>query len=387
MFASIGAFEMPLRRSRLIAALIVVAIIVSLLFVPRWYLRSRHRQIAERHQHIAQAICNFHAQHGLLPYELNDLVPEYLPRLPAGPRFSHGILSIHTGLPHTYVSYSFRGQNAGWESGGDFGAGKLPVPIVVPSVPIVDGDERVIAALAEYNRRIEAAENDEDSRWHRTQKIAYLLSVKENDEAYAACIDAAKAHPAWWRPQMGLAMLSPIEEKDVAEDRLREWVEKHPGFVHYWYLAHLYRINGRLDDALESLRHGAQYPLEDIDPDATWVPHAFAFDAATFACKHQRPELVLAITDMWASPRGVYNFESPDLPAFRAAAMLALGRGNEAKIDVAKVTRTRSERAIWAGNLEELNSAIQRNDRSFVYDPGTPYVGFFEWSMFPDPDP
>ena len=176
-------------------------------------------------------------------------------------------------------------------------------------------------------------------------------------------------------------------EEDAAESSLREWVEESPGFVHYWYLAHFYRTEGRVDDALEALRQGTRYPLEAVDSDATWVPHAFAFDAATFACKHERPELVLAITDMWSSPRGVYDYESPDLPAFRAAALLALGRIDEARAQAAKVTRTSQERAIWAGNLEALNSAIRRNDRSFVYDPGIPYDGFFDWSLFPAPAP
>jgi hypothetical protein len=123
-----------------------------------------------------------------------------------------------------------------------------------------------------------------------------------------------------------------------------------------------------------------------VDDDATKVPHGFAFDAATFACKQEEPELVLALCEAWARPRGVYDYQSPNLPAFRAAAFLALGRFSEAKAEVSKVLAESQENAIWAGNLHALESAIDRNDRSFVYDPGLPYQGFMEWSPFPRPE-
>lgn len=356
-------------------------IVAGLLFIPRWYFRSQCTRIAERHQHVAQAICNYRAHHGILPLELADLTPNYLSVSPdRGIVYSNGVLAIHSGLPHSYVSYAFDSEQEGWTWDGL----DLPVPSVVPSVQAIEGEDRICATLAEYDRRIGTRD---DSRRHRTRKISFLLSLDRNADAYLECVAASDAEPDWWRGPMGMAMLTPPGEKEKAESALKTWVDRHPAFIHYWYLAHYYRKNGRVDDALNALHQGARYPLEAVDSDEIWVPHAFAFDAASFACDHKRPELVIEITDMWSSPRGAYDYESPDLPAFRAAAFLSLGELDEAKVQAAKVTKTSQERAIWAGNLERLNAAIERNDRSFVYNPGTPYDGMFDWDMFPAPDP
>jgi tetratricopeptide (TPR) repeat protein len=181
-------------------------------------------------------------------------------------------------------------------------------------------------------------------------------------------------------------MYAPDGERDAAEESLREWAERSPGFVHYWYLARYYRHVGRDADALAALREAATHPLEQVDDDAGRVPHWFAFDAAAYACRQKQPELVLALCDTWARPQGVYNYPSPDLPAFRAAALLALGRSSEATTEFNKVRQESQRRAIWAGNLDALEAAIDRNDASFVYDPGSPYPGFMDWSPFPRPE-
>jgi tetratricopeptide (TPR) repeat protein len=363
----------------------VLGLLLLLYFFPRLtqaHLAAQQQSIAERHQYIAQAICDFRARSGMLPEDLQELVSTYLSALPTNSSaiYSNGTLAIHAGWPHTYVGYSFRSGNEGWTSGGDFGIGPLPVPRVTPSVVPRSGDDLVRARLAMYDRRIAAAA---ENLLQRTEKIAYLLSLKRREDAYSECDAASLAQPAWWRPQLGLALLAPPEKTQAAETRFCSWVERHPGFVHYWYLAHYYRSLGRTQDALAALRQGAKYPLEDVDPDAGWVPHAFAFDAASYACRQQDPTLVLAITDTWSSPRGVYNYASPDLPAFRAAAKLALGRIREARADADTVIATSRTRAIWAGNLDQLDSAISRKDRSFVYDPGNRCCGLSDWSPFP----
>lgn len=269
-------------------------------------------------------------------------------------------------MPDTYVGYSFRSEDEGWFSSGAFGLGLLPVAKVFPSVTPKTGDALVQARLRVYDRRISDPEREMNSR---LEKISYLVSLNRIDDAYTECRASIAVHPNWLLGQYGSTIFATANEAQLAESRFRKWVEKHPAFIHFWYLARYYRDRGRIIDALDAIRQGVKHPLEDVGY-SVWVPHAYAFDAATFACRQKEPELVLAITEMWADPRGVYNSPDDNLPAFRAAAKLALGQFAEARIDADRVIATSRQRAIWARNLDALDSAIRREDRSFVYDPG-----------------
>jgi len=363
----------------LIAGLGVTAI-GGFLLVPYLFPRIYHTQLAKNHQYIAQAICDYKADHGLYPYELKDLFPAYLPTVPTA-SYSNNVLYIHTGLPHTYVTYAF-GRSEGWHSSGDFGVGALPVPNVVPLRPALAGEELVQARLVEYDRRIASATR---GRYFLTEKICYLVSLQRTTDAYAECQRAAAAYPDWWRPRMGLAVLaSPADAAKASED-FQGWVAKHPAFIRYCYLARYLRDRGRARDAVAALREAARFPVEDVDGDSMWVPNAFAFDAASFACQQRDPELVLAITKVWAAPRGVYSNPGPDLHAFSAAAHLALGRMEEAKREIDCVVAVAKNQRIWAGNLQSLASAVEKGDRSFVYDPGVLCCGG-DWTLFPAPD-
>src|SRR6266851_1864408 len=93
-------------RRKIIFTVSVVALIFGLLLVPGAILHISQAQIAERHQYVAQAICDFRAQNGLLPVDLQELVPTYLPTVPTDSDvfYSDGTLSIHSELPHTGVS-------------------------------------------------------------------------------------------------------------------------------------------------------------------------------------------------------------------------------------------------------------------------------------------
>jgi tetratricopeptide (TPR) repeat protein len=352
-------------KRRYVASLIGLPILVVLLPIviiygcPIW--------TARRHLSIAQAICNYRARNGVLPDSLEELVPEHLAVLPPHwpGLYQIGKLYIPGNLPHTWIFYSFREGEAGWISTGDFGVGRLPVPIVAPTVQSVSGDDMVRARLATYDRRIESQPHEFR---HRVAKIAYLLSLQRSQDAYLECRAAAEALPHYWRVHMGQATLAPANEASAAEIRFCSWVKEHPAFIHYWYLARYYRDSGRSRDALEALRQAVKHPLQDVDEDEPLVPTAIAFDAARYACQQKEPTLVLDIVKRWSWPQGAYSNPGNDLPAFRAAAELALGQFDEAKKDVAKVNPMRM--AIWAQNLDKLESAIDRKDTSFVYDPG-----------------
>jgi hypothetical protein len=209
----------------LIAGLGLTAI-GGLLLMSYFFPRIHHTQLAKNHQYIAQAICDYKADHGLYPYELKALVPTYLPTVPTT-SYSNNVLYIHTGLPHTYVTYAF-GCSEGWCSGGDFGVGTLAVPNVAPSRDPLVGEELVQARLAEYDRRIATS-----TRGHhfQTQKLCYLVSLDRTSDTYAECQHAAAAHPDWWRPRMGIAVLAPPAEAAKDGEAFQAWVAKHPAFI------------------------------------------------------------------------------------------------------------------------------------------------------------
>jgi hypothetical protein len=77
-------------------------------------------EVAERSRPIVQAIYNYKADHAVLPKNLSDLVPAYLPASPDGSTYLYSgeNLFIFVGRPHTQVYYEFQPGSEGWYAGG-----------------------------------------------------------------------------------------------------------------------------------------------------------------------------------------------------------------------------------------------------------------------------
>ncbi|HEY2585191.1 MAG TPA: hypothetical protein VGI81_05450 [Tepidisphaeraceae bacterium] len=342
--------------------------------------------LAQKHQYVVQAACDYRAERGMWPEDFSDLVPDYLPAVPPYPveAISNGILEIHADAPHTGIRYAFRDDTDGWWSGGDFGVGRLPMPKVAPTRPAVTGGAQVSARLAEYDRRIARKRPGGENAYfvlsNYTRKIAYLVSLGRAADALAVTRAAGRAMPEWWRPPMVMAVMAPPSASSQAEAEFRAWVDAHPTFIHYWYLSRYYRDRGRDKQAVAALRKAVTFSLADTDPDGGWVPDAHAFDAAAYACQQRQPELVLQITSLWEKPRGVYTYHNDNLHAFRAAAELALGRFGEAKVDLDRVVVAGKTQGLWAGNLDQLGRAVAAKDQTFVYQPGKVIS---DWTLLP----
>lgn len=359
---------------------IVLLLIALIVVVPGRYCRWKAVQLAEEQRPVVQAICNYQAETGLLPYTLEDVQARFPVVVSEGVFWSGSDLYIRQGVPNVYCDFQEGEQH--WSCS----FGRLSVPQVTPTVTPVTGQKRVEAALAEYDRRINAYADKYDNLRQRTAKMALLFAQGRNADIYTECLTALQAYPDWWRAQLAAAMFAPEPRKAEQEAQLRAWVERSPGFLHAWYLAKYYREQGDHPKALEALRAGAEYPLTKLDDDEPWVSHAYAFDAASYACQQAAPKVTLAICDSWSRPEGVYNYPSDDLPAFQAAALLQLGQFAEAKTAVLKAIARSKEHRLWAGNLDQLHDAIKRGDRAFIYNPGQPYPGFNQWPLFPPPE-
>jgi hypothetical protein len=190
-----------------------------------------------------------------------------------------------------------------------------------------------------------------------------LRSIHRDDEVLVAYKAAAEAMPEWWKPRLALAMFGDEASRSHGKISFAAWVREHPAFIHWCYLSRLYRETAQDAEALDALRQAVKYPLESVDVDECWVPQAFAFDAATFACRQKQYDLVLEITEIWSKPRGVYNYFNDNIYAFRAAAELAQGRFAAAKADAGKATRS-----LGARNIDALQRAAATENRSFRYD-------------------
>jgi hypothetical protein len=324
---------------------------------------------AEENLRVVQAICDYRAENGMLPYSLDDLVPQFLDEVHENHRLrwelrrlfvSHGLL------------YRFDKDNEGWAS-------NVTLPKVTPTCPVRCGDALVQARLAEYDRRIAKSPTNTD---HYIDKIAYLISIKRRTEARAACKAAAVAFPESWRPLMGLAALAEPTDVAKAEAELRSFLERHPAFIRYWCLSRYYRDVGRHSDAIGALRLAVKQPLQSIEDESVFVPNAYAFDAAKYAYQQHEYELVIEITNVWSSPHGVYSNPGDDFYVFRAAAELALGHLDKARKDIDFVCNNHRGSAMWAGNLQELQRAVAAGDRSFVYNPGS-LLNIDNWTLFP----
>ena len=348
--------------------------------IGRWFLpsASEYVALARPNQTLAQAICDYRADHGMLPQEFADLVPAYIAAVPnsRSVSFAQQRLWVYPDYARRFgVQYDFRPGREGWYRGDE------PLPVVRPpsTRPVLTGETLVAARLAEYRRRIAADRPDKCRvRLNYAQEIAYLALADRRPAALAVCATAERELPDWWRPRVSALWLARPEDAASAEREYRAWADHHPSFARYWYLSRYYRERGRHDEAIAALREAAKRSPDSSDPDSAWTSDAYGFDAAAYACQQRQPNLVLDIADVWVDP---YTNESPY--AFRAAAELALGRFDAAKAHLDRVVEASKTQGLWAGHLDRLGRAVAAKDRTFVYDPGK-LPG--DWVLFPSPD-
>ncbi|MEZ5942458.1 MAG: hypothetical protein R3C18_13775 [Planctomycetaceae bacterium] len=358
---------------------VLVILAFGFLFGPRVYVSYQAALIADEYEHIVQAVADYHAETGLFPSNGEDLATRSGIEIPDNVAVSsYGDVAI-MGEPVRVSYLFFAPPSEGWHCS----YGRLSLPLVESQHDPVSGEARLEAALAEYDRRIE---HYVDDQWQRSAKMALLADAGRTEQLFDECLRAREEYPDWWRGQLGAALFAPDDQRDAAEGSLVEWCKRSPGFIHYWYLAWYYRQVDQPENALEALSQAAKNPLEQLEKDAGRVPNWFAFDAVTYAGQHENPELVLALCEQWSHPQGIYTSVSRDIPAFRAAALLRLGRFEEAEKECDIVLAQSADRRLKAGNLNALAQAIADKDKTFVYDPGIPYGEPKEFSPFPDPE-
>ena len=219
-------------------------------------------------------------------------------------------------------------------------------------------------------------------------------------------------YPDWWLPAYGKATLATKEQKSKAETEWESWVEAHPAFVHYWYLAQYFREHDQSEKAIAALRKGVKYPLalleqsDSMQPPnwgvtSNWAPLNMVFDATWFTYQQQEDDLVLEFAQIWEQ-----HFEtktshpSLDYLPFRAAAFLRLGKIDQAEDVVNRAIAGSLYKSVkhdqlfvpgriyYARNLKPLQDAIMNQNQEFVYDPREKELVelFPEWQWVTPPE-
>lgn len=355
---------------------------------------SEFEAIAKNGQPIAQAICDYRSEHGLLPLELPDLVPTYLPKLSkvSGPgwEFEDGRLRHDAGIPRSYVIYTFVGKEEWSVLGEGISSHRLDVAGPVFRKPTLTGEALFNAQIAEYERRINHHHdsqylNDNIKEFYQ-DKIDFLALAKQQGLLRAECERDARKYPNWCLPQIASAWSDASGSE--SEKQLVEWVRQHETFANYWYLSRYYRNKGDIPKALAVLEKAAASPFELYPPDSIrWSGYSFAFDAAQFSYEKSNYDLTIKICKHCESEPGSWG--GCTLLEFEAAAELKLSKFQSAITNAQHVVAIASQNPMSAEiapwYLSKLLEAAKAHDTNFEYHAmGTTYD---EWSPFLEPEP
>ncbi len=353
---------------------------------------AEYEAIAKSGQPIAQAICDYRSEHGLLPLVISDLVSMYLPKSSeSGWRFDGVMLLHNAGIPRSYVSCSFVGED-GWTVWGEgINKHRLNVSGPVSQKPALTGEALFVAQLAEYERRID---DHPDNSYYNSRikgyyedKISFLGLAKRQNLLRAECERDTKRFPDWWLPQMALAESDALNSD--AGKQFVAWVHQHGTFVNYWYLARYFHNKGDIPAALTALEQASMSPYEAYPDWARWSGIGFAFDSAQFSYENSNYNLTIKLCQHCEPIPG--SWEGCTLLEFVAAAELKLMQFEPAitnaqrVVDIAKQHPMQVE--IDVGNLSKLLEAAKAHDTNFEYQPHETEDPQWEWSMFVKPSP
>jgi hypothetical protein len=346
---------------------------------------AEYEAIAKSGQPVVQAIYNYRSEHGLLPLELSDAVPMYLPKAPEKDwQFDGDRLSHNAGIPRSYVSYSFVGEEGWIVWGEDIDQHRLNVSGPINQKPVLTGEALFNAQLAEYERRINhhpANEDDKESiRQFYGDKIRFLGLAKRQNLLRAECERDAGIFPDWWLPQMALAESG--ELNTGAERQFAAWVRQHSTFANYWYLARYYRDKGDKVAALAALEQATGSLYEEYPEDGQWSGSAYVRDAAQFSYENGQYELALKLSRLREQDEDVLGFE--------AAAQLKMMQFEPATTNAQRLVDI-WEQYKWPPHVQEtaLLEAAKEHDTNFVFRPEL-YVKYYtnsQWVLFYKPSP
>jgi hypothetical protein len=188
-------------------------------------------------------------------------------------------------------------------------------------LPIAAFDSRIISNL---NSAITNSPNEIGPIQY---KIIFLL-IYNRDAARLATEKAAADFPENWWPEMMLAILDANgSTRDKAHARFKQWVEDHPHFVHYFFLAFYENAIGLVDDAGISIEKTANQTIRNLRTDF-WIIEPRARQAALLALKLKKLDAALTISSN-LEKKQFKDYRDQELVALIQAAQSSKAGGNE----------------------------------------------------------
>jgi hypothetical protein len=345
-------------------------------------LQPRALATAQQGTPIVTAVYEFKNRCGLWPCSLYELVPDYLPEeagrgwhyewKPSG--WWH--LTNYIDFPYWAVRYERRKDEEGWQLTDGMDGIDLNVQQSKPIARVIPQEELLNNLRAEMGRRMAA---EPKRMLHYQGQVSWHYRRNELEEARAVCMRCLEVWPDHWWPNLMLSILdAQLGAFEQADLRFTRFTEQKADFNHFFLLAQFYLTQGQTERAFGALKQAATRPMGDLTDDMYtsdqplgMMAYQGPWKAAVMAYRAKRYDVATAICDRWERYR-IEKSPSADASFFaiRAACYLALGHFDQADEQIAEANRVRRSNRQLAKNVDQLSTAIERRDSSFVYDPG-----------------
>lgn len=173
--------------------------------------------------------------------------------------------------------------------------------------------------LSEFLRRIAADPGNLDAHKGR---IRFLLE-HDRTQVRQACLDAIKAMPEHWWPNLTLALWDSGQGRFAeASKTFVEFVKKKPSYSRYIYLAWFYQTLNHPDEAVAAIEKAVQYPIIDLSDDETNT-ECRGYSVGVSAYRSGKYGPVIKLCDALLPIRENGDYAKPALIKLRSAAEAA----------------------------------------------------------------
>lgn len=317
----------------------LIAIVIFLYVGDKEYSdrKERARAIAQSGVPIVEAIYRYQLTKGLFPYQLKDLVPEYLSK--------NEIVDWEIGwMPHVwyierwpvtaYVWSSFHKESENhWFFIYMRTSIKLDVKQTIPKELDINMEQLKKNIIMEFKKRIQKAPDNKypSVLVHFEGYISFLMKNELYKEVIEICLEMRARKSLSWLLERALARArGKLGKFREAEKEFLDWVSVEPTFHKYYFIAQFYEYFGKKDESIKMLKKATHYKLKSRD---------YLMNAALHAYEKNEYDLAIEICDIWEEYKNRKDDWVQDYLIVRAASMLALGKHKAALQDVQQIKK------------------------------------------------
>jgi hypothetical protein len=175
-------------------------------------------------------------------------------------------------------------------------------------------------SLAEYDSRIKASPNDMELY---KEKLNLLLQL-DRSQVRPACTNYINLAPDHWWPRLTLALLDAGSGNfNDASTNLVRFVESHPSYSSYIYLAYFYQVTDKPDAAAKAVEKAISYPVVDLKDDQINT-ECRGYSAGVYLFQAGKYATVVKLCDVLLPVKINGNYAKAALSDLKSAANTAL---------------------------------------------------------------